>query len=271
MCLRNLPLNDFYSDVIRKGKYIQKQSRCKACVKAINNAIYHDPERKAKARARVVGTRLGRISMHPSKAKEIPLKQCRHCYASLPLVAFRQFQGAVRVRTNKRCRECFAILSGKPLTPEQMRDLRADITCALKVREHVPVTAEEKLHRMERVKAWRLRNRDKYTALDSMYKRKARNPRFIRDWPLIVKHYGSACIHCKSKEIASDHVVPLTPEREDLNCLANLQPLCRKCNSGKSGLAHDYRPDLGAWILANIPDCTVPFGNPRKKHNITTE
>ena len=92
-----------------------------------------------------------------------------------------------------------------------------------------------------------------------MYKRKARNPRFVRDWPLIVAHYGNACIHCKSKEIASDHVIPLVPGREDLNCLANLQPLCRKCNSGKSGLAHDYRPDKGLWILQTFKEAREPF------------
>lgn len=120
-------------------------------------------------------------------------------------------------------------------------------------------TPEEKAKAYESVKAWRAENRDKYNALDRMYKKMKRSIRFLDAWGKIVDHYGKRCLGCGFKTVCPDHVQPLKPETANLNCPANLQPLCRSCNSRKMQLAYDWRPDAGQWILANIPDATKPF------------
>lgn len=103
------------------------------------------------------------------------------------------------------------------------------------------------------VKRWRQAHRETDRALDRQYKRLKRNRTFQSAWPLIVKRYGPFCPACvgtdrETDKLCVDHVIPLG--KPGSNHIANLQPLCRSCNSAKQGTAKDYRLDGGQWIIA---------------------
>jgi 5-methylcytosine-specific restriction endonuclease McrA len=131
---------------------------------------------------------------------------------------------------------------------------------ALKEGRRLTKTPVDTARSAERVKAWRARNRTKYQALDTLYKRMKRSPEFKRCWPLILKHYSGACCGCGDSQAFVDHVIPLDPSKPHTNSPANLQPLCRSCNGRKQGLAYDFRPDSGRWIVLNILNASAPFG-----------
>lgn len=64
------------------------------------------------------------------------------------------------------------------------------------------------------------------------------------DWHRVLTHYGDKCIKCGCPDyVTIDHVVPLSVGGR--NHYTNLQPLCTGCNSQKSDLVEDYRPDFG--------------------------
>ena len=262
-CSQSLPLTDFYTCTRAATGKTEVSYLCKTCTKARHHAEYHDVELKAQRKATKLASRKSALRKpRARKIEKVPMKWCKQCSIKLPLVAFREIEYASgRKRRLNQCKPCFA---AHTWTKEDEAQFKADLAAAKgKPLVRPARTEEQRKACIESVKRWRLANRDKYNALDSMYKRKSRNPHYLAQWPLIVAHYGGRCLRCKSKELASDHVVPLVPGGGALNCLANLQPLCRACNSGKSGLAFDYRPDQGAWILENIPDATEPFGRER--------
>lgn len=52
--------------------------------------------------------------------------------------------------------------------------------------------------------------------------------------------HGEECLKCGTDEgITLDHVVPVSRDGE--NCIENLQPLCKSCNSSKGTQIIDYR------------------------------
>jgi len=67
----------------------------------------------------------------------------------------------------------------------------------------------------------------------------------------VLKYYGRACLRCGvTEKICLDHVVPLAHGGK--NTAANLQPLCRSCNSKKGARkVSDYRSDLGRHFEEN--------------------
>jgi len=71
------------------------------------------------------------------------------------------------------------------------------------------------------------------------------------DMRAVFGHYGRACLRCGSMEkICLDHVVPIAGGGK--NAAANLQPLCRSCNSKKGARkVSDYRSDLGRHFEEN--------------------
>ena len=57
----------------------------------------------------------------------------------------------------------------------------------------------------------------------------------IGEWELLKKQYGYTCPCCKRSEpkikLTADHIIPLN--KGGSNCIENIQPLCRNCNSKK--------------------------------------
>lgn len=66
---------------------------------------------------------------------------------------------------------------------------------------------------------------------------------------LMVLAYGRRCLRCKTTydanhhKIHVDHIVPLV--HGGPHALANLQPLCARCNYAKNTKSIDFRPDKG--------------------------
>lgn len=114
-------------------------------------------------------------------------------------------------------------------------------------------------HQMNaRVQEWRSKNRERHNAqnrdwakrnkdkiLAKTHKRRAmqRNARGkwgAGDLVLLRKVLGKTCMRCGSKDrISIDHVVPIT--KGGTNYPANLQFLCRSCNSGKNNRTKEHR------------------------------
>lgn len=116
------------------------------------------------------------------------------------------------------------------------------------------------------VQRWRLTHRDTARLSDRVYKGMKRNRLFLRAWPEILAHYGGRCLCCGSTDsIAPDHVLPVLDDPITHNVLANLQPLCRRCNSMKRSRPEDYRPDHGAWITATYGDEAAKTLHPTKR------
>ena len=63
------------------------------------------------------------------------------------------------------------------------------------------------------------------------------------EWLAVLAYYGGQCLLCGSKRTTKDHVQQVSKGGSD-RC-ANLQPLCRPCNSEKHDV--DYRWDSGEW------------------------
>ncbi len=56
----------------------------------------------------------------------------------------------------------------------------------------------------------------------------------------VFNKYGKKCLCCKSIEnISIDHIIPVN--KGGTNCIENLQPLCKSCNSRKGTNIIDYR------------------------------
>jgi 5-methylcytosine-specific restriction endonuclease McrA len=61
-----------------------------------------------------------------------------------------------------------------------------------------------------------------------------------QEWRTLVERLGGRCLRCGTQaDLTKDHVVPLS--RGGSNRLENLQPLCRRCNSGKHERIIDFR------------------------------
>jgi 5-methylcytosine-specific restriction endonuclease McrA len=72
------------------------------------------------------------------------------------------------------------------------------------------------------------------------------------EWRAMCAWFGNVCLRCGgSSKLSIDHVVPLA--KGGANTIANLQPLCKLCNSIKHTKIIDYRdPVLLATFLAQI-------------------
>jgi len=103
----------------------------------------------------------------------------------------------------------------------------------------------------ERVKRWRSKHLSTSRARDRLYKLLMRTGPWRDAWLRVLAHYGSRCLACgETGNVCPDHVCPVSAG--GTNHPANLQPLCRACNSAKRSERTDYRPDHGA-AFANEP------------------
>lgn len=91
----------------------------------------------------------------------------------------------------------------------------------------------------ERRRRWRQRHPDQVVSL--AHRRRSSSGRFTpEEWRQLLELCGNACLRCNSENVTVDHIVPLT--LDGTNTIANLQPLCKSCNSSKNNKAIDYRP-----------------------------
>lgn len=114
-------------------------------------------------------------------------------------------------------------------------------------------TPEQRKKAYEAVKRWRARNSLRAAKEGSAYMHLRRSPAFRRAWPLVLEHYGKACLSCgTTRKVCFDHVVPLS--QGGANSLANAQPLCLTCNTIKGATQpdRDHRPDRGAWAAEMV-------------------
>ena len=71
------------------------------------------------------------------------------------------------------------------------------------------------------------------------------------EWDEMVAVYG-CCLICGSKNIVKDHIIPLY--QGGSNCITNLQPLCRSCNSRKGPDRTDHRVGLAKTLAKWLAD-----------------
>lgn len=63
--------------------------------------------------------------------------------------------------------------------------------------------------------------------------------------------YGEFCFRCgATKNIEIDHIKPRSKHKDKINCLENVQFLCKKCNASKGNRNEEnYRRSIDAYIL----------------------
>lgn len=67
----------------------------------------------------------------------------------------------------------------------------------------------------------------------------------------LCEFYGGKCLKCEgSGDLVPDHVIPLSRGGE--NWIANIQPLCSRCNGEKHVKTDDYRWDGGYYALTYV-------------------
>jgi hypothetical protein len=100
------------------------------------------------------------------------------------------------------------------------------------------------------------RYRDRMVRAKRVAEAKLKGAHTKLEWLALLHMIGDCCARCGSKErVAKDHIVPISSGGCD--CIANIQPLCGRCNSAKGTDVTDYRP--GYWticledVLATVP------------------
>lgn len=60
------------------------------------------------------------------------------------------------------------------------------------------------------------------------------------EWKAMVEFFGATCVKCGADgKIVKDHIIPIYQGGSD--CITNIQPLCKTCNSSKGSDNTDYR------------------------------
>lgn len=94
---------------------------------------------------------------------------------------------------------------------------------------------------------WKKKNPDRMAHLKARrYAREknAEGSHTFEQWNLLKESVNNKCVKCKEKKpLTKDHIIPLSEGGTDY--IANIQPLCRNCNSKKWKKIHIYEnPDL---------------------------
>ncbi len=72
------------------------------------------------------------------------------------------------------------------------------------------------------------------------------------DWEDMVSYFSDTCVRCGEKtKIVKDHIVPIYQGGSD--CIKNLQPLCKSCNSSKGPENIDFRGYYCEKMGAEMP------------------
>ncbi len=160
-------------------------------------------------------------------------KTCRKCGITKPLDRFRKHRGS-RDGHSAQCGAC--------------------------------MWARNKAWRETRPELEQQRRQEQYRADPERYRAKARRHRATRlglpgthttvQWVELCRHFGGMCVKCGAHgKLEEDHIIPVTvPGSSD--SIENIQPLCRKCNAGKSNKnCIDYRetPFTGSGVSRYAP------------------
>ena len=63
----------------------------------------------------------------------------------------------------------------------------------------------------------------------------------LKEWTDLISQFDDHCVCCwDTVKLTMDHVVPVS--MGGTNCISNIQPLCKTCNSRKRTETVDYRP-----------------------------
>lgn len=75
------------------------------------------------------------------------------------------------------------------------------------------------------------------------------------EWLEMKDFFDHTCCKCFGESglthVEKDHITPLFMGGSD--ALSNIQPLCARCNTGKTGDATDYRPYLAEKLGKSLP------------------
>lgn len=104
---------------------------------------------------------------------------------------------------------------------------------------------KRKKYHAANLKRWRRQNPQKMAV--QLARRRARKLHAkgsftVEEFEALCNTYGNACLRCGRRDVllTPDHIVPLALGGN--NRIANIQPLCGKCNSWKNTKILDYRP-----------------------------
>ncbi len=172
------------------------------------------------------------------------------------------------------CKECIAIANkARRKTPNGQAQQHAVYerrkAKGITSKKWADKTLKERKSAYAAVLKWRARNPLRASHEQSQSLTLRRSKPFRKAWPVILAHYGNACLSCGSVDkVCFDHVVPMSMQGD--NSLANGQPLCLKCNTmkGATSMTKDYRPDQGAWIreLVRLNPWLAELSRPRGWH-----
>jgi len=124
---------------------------------------------------------------------------------------------------------------------------KANVISKAKTRRKYFTKDEDATARYQAVKRYRKANKAKVNAEDRQSKALKRHPFFVEMKQEMIEYYGDKCLSCKRrKSNCMDHVIPLA--QNGGNYPANLQPLCRRCNTSKQRQSTDFRHDKGKWL-----------------------
>lgn len=92
---------------------------------------------------------------------------------------------------------------------------------------------------------WKKKNPERMAHLRARryaQERGAKGSHTLEEWERVKRKYDHKCAYCgKRAKLTKDHIVPLSKGGDDY--IANIQPLCRSCNSKKHNHIFD-NPEL---------------------------
>ena len=159
-------------------------------------------------------------------------KSCKDCGEYKPLSAFYGHPMTADGYLNS-CKECKkAYQRSRPYDKERERRRNQ--------------TGKRKAFLAANLKRWRKENPQKMAvqlARCRARKLDADGDFTVEEFQALCKKFGGICLRCGSGNVllTPDHVVPLSLGGG--NRIANIQPLCRACNSQKNVKTADYRPE----------------------------
>lgn len=166
-----------------------------------------------------------------------PEKRCPRCLRVLPVSAFGRHKGRL-YDASTYCRQCRMEYEHdwRQDNPEQAKERAAQKSRkAIEWHRHNP---EQTLAIRAR---YRQRRRAEIRMSDQARRSGGSNALTVAQWDEIVAFYGNRCLACGAIEkITMDHIVPVSLGGKTE--AANVQPLCRHCNSKKSTKIIDYPP-----------------------------
>lgn len=169
------------------------------------------------------------------------LKRCSECGEWKPVAEYHSKLDNWD-NLSHRCKACRAVATHARYLENRERNLRRGRLAYRRNRER----------RLALGREWRRENRAASRAIWHRYharKKKADGDFTAEQWHALVSHYcpSGRCLCCgERRPLHADHVVPLS--KGGTNYIANIQPICRSCNSSKCNRnSADYRPDRGRF------------------------